>query len=36
MTGYWKNPELTAAALKGGWYHTGDLGYLDDVPWLVS
>ncbi len=34
MTGYWKNPELTAAALKGGWYHTGDLGYLDERGYL--
>ena len=34
MTGYWKNPELTATALKGGWYHTGDLGYLDELGYL--
>jgi long-chain acyl-CoA synthetase len=27
--GYWKNPEATAAALRNGWYATGDLGYLD-------
>jgi long-chain acyl-CoA synthetase len=29
MMGYWKNPELTASALRGGWYHTGDMGYMD-------
>ena len=34
MTGYWKNPELTASALEGGWYHTGDLGYLDERGYL--
>jgi long-chain acyl-CoA synthetase len=30
MQGYWRAPELTADAVRGGWFHTGDLGYLDD------
>ncbi|WP_439574656.1 acyl-CoA synthetase [Phreatobacter sp.] len=29
MKGYWNLPELTAEALRGGYMHTGDAGYLD-------
>ncbi|HVC54447.1 MAG TPA: long-chain fatty acid--CoA ligase [Stellaceae bacterium] len=30
MLGYWNQPEVTQAALRGGWYHSGDGGYMDD------
>src|SRR5258708_39561230 len=29
MKGYLGQPEVTAATLRGGWLHSGDLGYLD-------
>jgi len=27
--GYWKRPDADASALRGGWYYTGDTGYMD-------
>ena len=30
MLGYFENEEATAATLEDGWYHTGDLGVMDD------
>ncbi len=29
MSGYWRNPQANASALRGGWLHTGDVGSLD-------
>ncbi len=34
MMGYWKNPEMTEKALRGGWYHTGDMGFMDEDGYL--
>ena len=34
MKGYWNNPELTAVTLRGGWFHTSDLGIIDEDGYL--
>ncbi len=34
MAEYFRDPEQTAAALRDGWFYTGDLGYLDEEGWL--
>jgi len=30
MKGYWNRPEETALAMAGGWFHTGDVGRMDE------
>ena len=34
MQGYWNAPAATAAALRDGWYHSGDIGHLDAEGYL--
>ena len=36
FAGYWEQPDESAAALAGGWFHTGDGGYLDGDYLVIS
>lgn len=35
MLGYWNDPEKTAEAFRGGWFHSGDLGVMDADGYLT-
>lgn len=36
LSGYYRRPELTEAAIRGGWYFTGDMGYLAEGELFIT
>jgi fatty-acyl-CoA synthase len=35
LSGYWNDPERTAEAFSGGWFHSGDLGWQDEEGYIT-
>lgn len=35
MAGYWNQPEATAEAMRGGWFHTGDMATINEHGYLL-
>jgi fatty-acyl-CoA synthase len=35
MQGYWRQPEATARAMRGGWFHTGDMATIDSNGYFL-
>lgn len=35
FTGYWRDEQRTAEAFAGGWFHSGDLGTIDDAGYVA-
>jgi fatty-acyl-CoA synthase len=35
MEGYWNQPEATAAAIRDGWFHTGDIATIDEEGYVL-
>ena len=35
MDGYWKQPEATAAVMRNGWFHTGDMATMDENGYVL-
>jgi acyl-CoA synthetase (AMP-forming)/AMP-acid ligase II len=36
LSGYYRRPEITAQAIRHGWYHTGDMGYIADGELYIT
>jgi fatty-acyl-CoA synthase len=35
MAGYWKQPQASAEALRGGWFHTGDMAVMNEDGYIL-